>query len=218
MKKFAKTIVAASMLGASALASSAAVAEVTGNIGLTSNYLWRGTTQTNGDSAIQGGLDYSHGSGFYAGTWTSNTSFGSPEVDLYAGFGGEASSFSYDVGVIDYLYPQADNLDWIEYYANIGYQGFTLGLAFSNDVFGTDTDGLYISAGYETEIAKELMLGLHVGSYDFDQPATAGFDDYIDYSVSLSKGSWSLMLSDTDLDTTDGDWVMVVSYGIEVNL
>jgi uncharacterized protein (TIGR02001 family) len=48
---------------------------VTGNVAVTSQYIFRGLTQTNGDPAIQGGLDYSHASGFYAGTWLSNISW-----------------------------------------------------------------------------------------------------------------------------------------------
>ncbi len=48
---------------------------VTGNVGLVSQYIFRGLTQTNGDPAIQGGVDYSHASGFYAGTWLSNISW-----------------------------------------------------------------------------------------------------------------------------------------------
>src|ERR1035437_4409760 len=47
----------------------------TGNVGLVSQYIFRGLTQTNAHPAIQGGADYSHASGFYAGTWLSNISW-----------------------------------------------------------------------------------------------------------------------------------------------
>src|SRR5450759_3397136 len=47
----------------------------TGNVGLVSQYVFRGLSQTNGDPALQGGADYSHASGFYAGTWLSNISW-----------------------------------------------------------------------------------------------------------------------------------------------
>lgn len=47
----------------------------TGNVGFVSQYIFRGLSQTNGGPAIQGGLDYSHASGFYAGTWLSNISW-----------------------------------------------------------------------------------------------------------------------------------------------
>jgi hypothetical protein len=48
---------------------------LTATVGVVSQYVFRGLTQTNGKPAIQGGLDYSHSSGFYAGTWLSNISW-----------------------------------------------------------------------------------------------------------------------------------------------
>ncbi|MGS0730349.1 TorF family putative porin, partial [Shewanella sp. 0m-11] len=87
------------------LLSTTAHAAVEANIGATSNYLWRGVTQTDDAVAVQGGIDYSHDSGFYAGTWASNVDFGdetSYEVDFYAGFAGTiGDEFEYD---LSYLY------------------------------------------------------------------------------------------------------------------
>jgi len=87
--------------------------ELTGNIGFASNYVWRGVTQTNDQAAISGGIDFGHGSGFYAGTWISNTDFdatgadkASVEVDVYLGVSREVGDFSYDVGLISYAFPQ----------------------------------------------------------------------------------------------------------------
>ena len=86
--KMKKSLYQAIALSTGLLLSGSALAEVTGNIGATSNYLWRGTTQTSNEAAIQGGLDYAHDSGFYAGTWASNVDFGdetSYELDFYGG-------------------------------------------------------------------------------------------------------------------------------------
>ncbi len=77
--------------------ASIAQAEITGNASVVSDYNWRGITQTAGDPAIQGGIDYAHESGFYAGAWGSNVDFGdccdeNLETDLYFGWsGGETS-------------------------------------------------------------------------------------------------------------------------------
>ena len=60
---------------ASAAAPPASLHAFTGNFGIASQYIFRGLSQTNGKPAIQGGLDYSHASGFYAGTWLSNISW-----------------------------------------------------------------------------------------------------------------------------------------------
>ncbi|MFZ0790386.1 MAG: TorF family putative porin, partial [Chromatiaceae bacterium] len=48
---------------------------ISANIGAVSNYMWRGVTQTQDGAAVQGGLDFTHSSGFYLGTWASNVDF-----------------------------------------------------------------------------------------------------------------------------------------------
>ena len=90
----------------------------TGNVGLFSQYVFRGITQTNEKPAIQGGFDVAHKSGFYAGTWASNVSWlgdavappysvsASMEWDFYGGFKGSLpADFGYDLGVLYYWYP-----------------------------------------------------------------------------------------------------------------
>ena len=105
MSNYSKTLVLGSVLAAATMASSAALADVTANIGVTSNYLWRGVTQTANESAVSGGLDYSHESGAYIGTWVSSLGGYQYENDVYLGYAGEASDISYDIGYILYRYP-----------------------------------------------------------------------------------------------------------------
>src|SRR3989338_2408299 len=103
-------VVAAAFLPAFASAAEQAPASphtLTGNVGLFSQYIFRGLTQTDRDTALQGGFDYSHSSGLYAGTWGSNISWlrdfnaysggGSLELDFYGGFKGNIgkSDFTY---------------------------------------------------------------------------------------------------------------------------
>lgn len=219
MKKM-KVLVLASIVGGASL-SGAVMAEVTGNLGVTSNYMWRGTTQTAGAAAVSGGVDYASDIGIYAGVWTSNTAFDSPETDYYGGYAGNIGRFTYDIGIIDYTYSQADNIDWIEIDLGGGIAGFSFNLGITSDIFGTSTDALYIEGAYEFKFSETLGLTLHLGSYDFDDEAAAGFDSYIDYSATLTSGDWSFAFTDTDLDSnnfTDGDFLFVVSWGMEVGL
>jgi len=219
MKKI--NILAINIAAAGVLVSGVATADVAGNLGATSNYMWRGTTQTGGAAAISGGIDYTNESGIYAGIWTSNSSFGSPETDYYIGFGGEAGGFSYDISVIDYTYTQADDIDWIEIDLGGGIGDFSFNVGITGDIFGTDTDALYIEAAYDFALNDKTTLTLHVGSYDFDDEAAAAFESYVDYSATISSGDWSFSVTDTDLDEnnfTDGDPVFVVSWGMEVGL
>lgn len=88
----------------------------TGNVGVVSDYLFRGISQTQHKAAIQGGFDYSHSSGVYAGFWASNVNWvslggtgpkpdNSLETDFYGGYKGTVGDFGYDVGMIRYYYP-----------------------------------------------------------------------------------------------------------------
>lgn len=100
-----------------------------GNVTLTNDYVFRGFTQTGEDPAIQGGLDWDSGSGFYLGTWASNVDFGpgdeaNIEIDIYGGYAGEINGFTYDVGYLYYLYPGAPgalDYDFWEVYGSVGY-------------------------------------------------------------------------------------------------
>ncbi len=151
---------------------------VSGNIGVVSNYIWRGVTQTDNGAAVQGGLDYAHSSGFYAGTWASNIDWGDGgayELDLYTGFGGSVNDdFSWDVNAIYYAYPSSNTRD--SDFAEIGASGtwkwFTLGLAYT--VYGANDDGLfdngdvYYYGGFEYgELPYGLSFEAHAGYYDF---------------------------------------------------
>ncbi|MFZ9314685.1 MAG: TorF family putative porin, partial [Burkholderiaceae bacterium] len=86
--------------------------EISGNFGLTSNYKFRGISQTDNKPAAQGGFDLAHSSGLYIGTWTSNVSDwanaagNGQEIDLYAGYSTELPlGLGIDVGALKYYYP-----------------------------------------------------------------------------------------------------------------
>lgn len=79
---------------------------LSGNVTLATDYGGRGYTQTEKGFAMQGGIDWSHASGFYVGTWASNLRWaGDIEVDLYAGYASETAGVSWDIGLVYYFYP-----------------------------------------------------------------------------------------------------------------
>src|SRR4051812_38519191 len=89
---------------------SAANAGVSSTWTLASDYDFRGITQSAGDPALQGSLDFATDSGWYVGAWASNVDFGSADVDyeldLYTGFSGTSEGgLGWDVGLIYYTYP-----------------------------------------------------------------------------------------------------------------
>jgi len=187
------------------------------NIAATNNYLWRGLEQTNGAAAISGGVDYNASSGFYVGTWVSNADWAEGmtyELDFYAGFSGEAKSFTYDIGFVHYAYPDSVvDVDFTEVNASISFGVFTFGYAVLADAKGVDFgDDSYISLDAEFEILSEAGLAFHIGSGTDDFYAGEAF---IDYGVSLSKGGFTFGFSKTDLGD---DIKFVVSYGIDIDL
>jgi len=195
MKKSIK-LLCASLLAAALLAPSAH-AQISANVALTSDYVWRGVSQNQEDLALQGGFDYAHDSGFYVGVWGSNVNFiiASTELDIYGGWAKEfENGFGVDFGIIRYSYHGSDisdELDFTEYYASVSYAGF--GFIYSiGDEFG---DQYELSYGYDFE---GFSLAAAYGNYDI---ADDGNDyDYYSVGVSGEVGGIGLDLSYYDTD------------------
>ncbi|WP_016956918.1 TorF family putative porin [Catenovulum agarivorans] len=222
-----KTLLVASILGAvSTMASTSAMAVegLSANAAVTSNYYWRGMTQTDDGAAVSGGIDYADESGFYAGVWTSNVVYGgaASEVDLYVGFSGEMEGIAYDVGYVYFNYPRksaipagaATDLDFGEIYASVSFDALTLGIAVlanaetSGASFG---DSTYISADYALEVAEGIEAAFHIGSYDGDFAAEG-----IDVGASISKDGFTLGVVESD---RDGESLgFYVSYAVDFDL
>jgi len=128
------------------LCSEAKAQDVSANAALTSDYVFRGVSQTLEDPAISAGVDLT-GDGFYAGAWASNVDFGDgdtkAEVDLYAGYRPEIAGFVADFGVIGYLYtgqPDGADYDYVEFKAAasraIGSATLSAAVYYSPDFFG----------------------------------------------------------------------------------
>lgn len=192
------------MAVAALVVSGTAAAEFSANIGATSNYIWRGVSQTDDQAAISGGLDYAHDSGFYLGTWASNVDFGdtaTAEVDFYGGFANEVSGLGYDVGVIHYAYP-GEAYDFTEVYGSLSFSLFTAGVNYIVDSEVKDVAGqadlfidgdtyYYVSASYE--VAPTWTVGGTVGYFDFDDDGEGGgvANDisYTHYQLDIGKGA-----------------------------
>lgn len=210
------------------LASPAAMAGVTGNVGAVSNYLFRGVEQSvTSDPAVQGGVDYAHASGLYVGTWISNTEFigyngalVSYETDVYAGYTFKVGGLGLDAGLLYYYYRDDTALNTLE-----AYLGATLGpvtgkVYYTPDYFGIDdftddSEGLYVTFSAALPLSDTLTFTPQVGMTSGDGPdvffdangAFAGDPDgeYVDYSLTLTKAldagmAFSLAVVGTTLD------------------
>ncbi|MFC6634037.1 TorF family putative porin [Microbulbifer taiwanensis] len=186
------------------------------NVGVVTDYKFRGISQTDGSPALQGGVDLDLGNGIYLGTWASQVDFayGEDETkfeqDFYGGYAGEISeTVSYDVGFIYYAYHGGDNdEDYQEIYGSVSVSDLTLGLAYSDDYWAATGAFYYPYAEYSFALPADLSLDLHVGANIFDEE---GFlfeaDSYIDYSVTLGKefGGLSLSASLVGTDISDSE-------------
>lgn len=148
----AAATLATALIGLSSPTSAQSDVKVAWNVGVVSDYVFRGFSQTGEDPAIQGGVDLTAGK-FYAGAWASNVDFGDDtdaEVDLYGGYRTEAGGFALDFGVIAYLYagePDGAGYNYNEFKVAasraVGPATFGAAVYYSPDFFGADKEATY---------------------------------------------------------------------------
>ncbi|MBF0177645.1 MAG: hypothetical protein HQL63_12480 [Magnetococcales bacterium] len=206
---------------------------VTSNVSLTSDYVWRGISQTDRDPALQGGFKVSHDLGLYVGVWGSNVDFdgGAPavdgglphlEVDINGGFAKEFSNgMSVDVGYLHYAYPGSAarmGSAFGEYYLGLGYKiagvGLTTKYSFSPDFSGAaDAAGnlvgsqsaSYVEGQADYEFPEKIKASAHYG-YSFGDyfKIPSSSKGYGDYRIGLSREFVGLDFG-VNLYGTDGD-------------
>lgn len=194
----------ATLLCAGLLSAGAAHAETSGSITLTNDYLFRGITQTDGKPALQGGVEWAHDSGFYAGTWGSSISWLSDsdpdissqlELDGYVGFRGDFgdSGFGYDVGAVHYWYPGSypagfNKADTTEAYAGLSWGLLSAKYSYAlTDLFGIpDSDG---STNLDLGVGWAFAPGWSLNGAAGKQwvKGTAGTGTYAFWSVGVGK-------------------------------
>lgn len=213
--------------GAIALGTaSMAQAELTANIGVTSNYLWRGVSQTGDDAAVSGGIDWAHESGFYLGTWASNIDWGNgsgAEVDFYGGFANEIGDFGYDIGLIYYYYPTSgfEDSDFVELSLTGSWKFLEAGIAYTVNGQADDdapfSDGdLYYHIGASFDVAETWSVAGTYGYYDFDVPNSSDVNyGHIQLDVTKSAGDWgdfTFTVSKADKESGNDDVKFVASW------
>jgi uncharacterized protein (TIGR02001 family) len=226
MKKSLIALALVSAFAAPAFAEEAAPTPVhtfTGNVTLASDYVFRGISQSQRQPAIQGGFDYSHASGLYAGTWASNVAWvntkdnNSMEWDFYAGYKGTfADDFSYDVGALKYYYPGSSTgnagatPDTTELYASIGWKFITLKYNYSvskylfawGDQSGTGKDNRgsgYIDLSANYDLGSGWGIQAHVGHQDVRNYSDASYTDWkLGVTKDVGFGVVGLAYTDTD--------------------
>ena len=187
------------------------VPEVTYNVGVVSQYRYRGIAQTKGDPALQGGIDYANANGFYLGTWASTIKWikdastgtagasagakGPIELDIYGGYKFEAAGLAYDVGYLRYQYQGntynkvagAVNANTDEVYGAATYGVTTLKYSYAlSDLFGNGNSkgSTYWDLSATFDLGNGYSLVPHAGRQSIKNvPATS----YTDVALTLNK-------------------------------
>ncbi|SFG04820.1 conserved hypothetical protein [Novosphingobium sp. CF614] len=212
--------IAATLLAGTALAATPAFADeaeapaeitVTGNVALTTDYRFRGVSQSGGKLAIQGGITVSHASGFYISTWSSSISenslpgYGDQELDVFGGWTGEVSpGITVDAGLLYYVYPGGTSdfdTDFFEPYASVsgavGPAKLKVGVAYgwkqtSLPAFetGAKHDNLYLYSNLDIAIPNTpITVSGHIGYTDgvlAPSYYSTGDKTGVDYSIGAS--------------------------------
>ena len=169
---------------------------LTWNLSVTSDYVFRGISQSNRKPALQGGLDYAFGdSGFYVGTWGSNIDFQDPdgpdiEIDTYAGWNHNLSDdWNLDLMVTRYNYFGArdayGDVDYNEFIGKVGYHDMvTFEVGYANDYANLGYSSLYYNLSGNWAVGSSgTTLNAGVGHTDFSD----GVEGYNDWNVGLSR-------------------------------
>ena len=204
-----KLLVGAALLAA--MSGTANAGEISGNIALTSDYIFRGVSLADNGPAVQGGFDYAHDI-FYAGIWGSNVSEGI-EIDVYGGVAPQfTEQLSGDFGVIGYFYPGADDddaeFDYFEAKAALDFaatERFSFGGAvyWSPENFGDTGDALYLEVNSGFAINDMFALSGAYGNQNIEAPN--GPDSEDDYNTWNFGGTLALHGFEFDVRYHDTD-------------
>jgi len=203
----------------------------TANVGLISNYVFRGMTYTQNRPAIQGGFDYAHASGLYLGVWGTNVSSkaindASLETDFYGGYAWSTGDWRFDAGLLQFYYPGNPRLpgtrekyNTLEAYGSVGWKILTLKYSHTlTDFFGYNSASMgtnqgssrgsgYIELNADVPLPYEVTLGLHIGR-QFVRHYSAY--NYTDWRVGVTKTfgeGWSASFAYTGTNADRDLWV-----------
>ena len=204
------------------------------NVGLYSQYVFRGIGYTQENPAVQGGFDLSHESGLYLGIWGTNVSDAAlnnaaGEIDIYGGYAGQVGDFGYDVGFLQFLFPGGEingtneSYNTLELYAGVSWgpvgikysHTVTDYFGFNNKTFGQGRGGSsgsnYIEANVGYEFAPGWTAIAHAGRQHVENYSEYSFNDW-KLGVAYAFGSgweaglaWVDTSADSDLYTVCDD-------------
>ncbi len=176
--------------------------ETSANVKLSTDYIYRGVSQTSGGPAISGGFDAAAGL-FSAGLWASSVDFGDDttmELDIYADYAPSFAGLDFDFGVLAYLYPDSPKgQNFVEFHGgaskDIGPLTLGASYAFSPGFYANAGDAGYLALDASWTINDTWSISGGYGYQEFYQAAKGG-DSYSDINIGVT---FSLKGFDFDL-------------------
>jgi len=188
--------------------STSAFADVNGSIGYSSDYMWRGVSQSAGASSLNAGIELDS-NGFFVGAWVGEVDFGdeaTQERDLYLGYNLDVmDNLDVQLGVIQYRYDKGDYDTVEEGFVKVGYNSLTLSYFLD-----TDTENDYAHISYDLWFVNGVDASIGYGYHGED-------DDFSTLTISKDINNFTLsalvMLDEAfENQTTDS-----VSFGLSYN-
>lgn len=212
-RRAAAVTACAVLCAATAAGAGITAGSFSGHVTLTTDYVWRGVSQSRGDPAVQGGFQFEHGSGLFAGLWASSVDFPSNalrdpprdlEIDYYLGYGRRLGGpWSGSLLVTRYTYPGADpsvDYDYDELGATLQLGAWVAAsLRYTDSIFGHDEPALAWELNGRYPLSPRFELAAGVGEFDLDHLLG---DSYRYWSLALTAtaGRFSFELTAIDTD------------------
>lgn len=187
------------------------------NVGVVSDYVWRGISQSNNQTALQGGIDLKHTSGAYAGFWMSSLNgwyrtsngndYASNEQDLYVGYNLPITKeVALDVRYTEFMYGGNHGANFNEVHASVTAFGATLGTDYADNRENGNSSTLHYYGSYAYTLPMNVGLSATLGEYDLkDASFTSTDEKYAYWNVGVSKLfggiTWGLSYNNTDLSS-----------------
>ena len=182
------------LLGSQYFAPNAAASEFSGMATLTSEYIYRGLEMSEGDPALQLGLDYEHDTGLFLGVWASTIDIRTPmgsrdtELDYYAGFHYAAKSpITATLTLLHYSYPGQTGMHSYDYNEVLvgatWHERYSIELGYTSNLYGLDRIGRHWELRSEWPVANSWVIGAALGGNDMSD---AGVSRYLHWNVGAS--------------------------------
>lgn len=168
--------------------------EFSGVATLTSEYIYRGLAMSDGDPAIQAGVDYEHDGGLFVGAWATTIDLTSPlgqrdiELDYYAGYHYAADGpVSATLTLLRYTYPGQTGLHSYDHHEVLFEAAwrdrYSIELGYTGNLYGLEKVGRHWELRSLWPTANAWVISARLGGNDL---TGIGASRYLHWDIGAS--------------------------------